>query len=204
MDISKHLPGDTFTQTVKGRIRDQHPLPGWELRDECLWFEGRIYVPEPLRLQLICNHHDHPMVGHFGHRKTINLIHHSYHWPGLTRAVKQYIRSCTVCTHSKANRHKPYGFLKQLPIPPRPWESISMDFIEQLLASKGHMAILVIVNCLTKQSLFIPTHNSIDSLELAQLFLTHVFLKHSTPSHVTSDQGSEFISHFFRSLGKLL
>src|SRR5260221_841189 len=79
-----------------------------------------------------------------------------------------------------------------------------MDFIEQLLASEGHMAILVIVNCLTNQSLFIPTHSSIDSLELAQLFLTHMFSKHGTPSHITSDQGSEFVSHFFRSLGKLL
>src|SRR5260221_7742298 len=68
-----------------------------------------------------------------------------------------------VCACSKANRHKPYGFLKQLPIPPRPWESISMDFIEQLPASEGHTAILVIVNHLTKQSLFIPTHDSINS-----------------------------------------
>src|SRR5258708_10411509 len=79
-----------------------------------------------------------------------------------------------------------------------------MDFIEQLLASEGHMAILVIVDCLTKQSLFIPTHNSINSPELAQLFLTHVFSKHSMPSHITSDWGSEFVSHFFQSLGKLL
>src|SRR5260370_31207224 len=118
--------------------------------------------------------------------------------------VKQYIRSCTVCACSKAHRHKPYGFLTQLPIPPRPWESISMDFIEELPASEGHMAILVIVDCLTKQSLFIPTHDSIDSLELAQLFLTHVFSKHGMPSHITSDWGSEFVSHFFQSLGKLL
>src|SRR5258708_3791697 len=203
-DISKHLPGDTFAQTVKGRIRDQHPLPGWELQDEHLWFEECIYIPKPLCIQLIHKHHDHPMAGHFGHHKTINLIHRSYHWPGLTRAVKQYIRSCMVCAHSKANQHKPYGFLKQLPIPPRPWESISMDFIEQLLTLEGNTAILVIVDCLTKQSLFIPTHDSIDLPELAQLFLTHVFSKHGTLSHVTSDQGSEFVSHFFRSLGKLL
>src|SRR5258706_8996936 len=79
-----------------------------------------------------------------------------------------------------------------------------MDFIKQLLTSEGHMAILVIVNHLTKQSLFIPTHDSIDSLELAQLFLTHVFSKHGMPSHITSDRGSEFVSHFFQSLGKLL
>src|SRR5258705_12691790 len=57
-----------------------------------------------------------------------------------------------------------------------------MDFIEQLPTSEGHTAILVIVNCLTKQSLFIPTHDSTNSLELAQLFLTHVFSKHGTPS----------------------
>src|SRR5258707_1558822 len=144
------------------------------------------------------------MAGHFGHCKTIDLIRQSCHWLGLTRMVKQYIRSCTVCAHSMANRHKLYGFLKQLPIPPRPWESISMDVIERLLASEGHTAILVIVNRLTKQSLFIPTHNSINSPELAQLFLTHVFSKHGMPSHVTSDRGSEFISHFFRSLSKLL
>src|SRR6266436_7937365 len=97
MDISQHLLGDTFAQMVKGRLQDQHPLPGWELRDECLWFKGHAYIPEPLRLQLICNHHDHPMAGHFGHCKTIDLICCSYHWPGLTQMVKQYIRSCTVC-----------------------------------------------------------------------------------------------------------
>src|SRR5258708_789982 len=203
-EVTQHLASDTFTLTVKRRLRDQHSLPGWEWKEERLWYEGCIYVPEPLHLQLICNHHDHPTAGHFGHRKTIDLIHRSCHWPGLTRMVKQYIRSCTVCAHSKANRHKPYGFLKQLPIPPRPWESISMDFIEQLPASEGHTAILVIVDRLTKQSLFIPTHNSIDSPELAQLFLTHMFSKHSTPSHVTSNWGLEFVSHFFQSLSKLL
>ncbi len=197
MDITQHLPGDPFTQMVKGRLQDQHPLPGWELRDEHLWFKGCAYVPEPLCLQLIHNHHDHPMAGHFGHHKTIDLICHSYHWPRLTWMVKQYIRSCTVCACSKANQHKLYGFLKQLPIPPHPWESISMDFIKQLPTSEAHTVILVIVDHLTKQSLFIPTHDSINSLELTQLFLTHVFSKHGTPSHVTSNWGSEFVSHFF-------
>src|SRR5258708_13011164 len=99
MDISKHLPGDTFAQTVKGRIRDQHPLPGWELRDEHLCFEGCIYVPEPLHLQLICNHHDHPMAGHFRHHKTINLICCSFHWPGLTREFKHYNPPTTILAH---------------------------------------------------------------------------------------------------------
>src|SRR5258705_2979883 len=36
------------------------------------------------------------------------------------------------------------------------------------------------------------------------MFLTHVFSKHGTPGHVTSDRSTEFVSHFFRSLGSLL
>src|SRR5258708_3364719 len=79
-----------------------------------------------------------------------------------------------------------------------------MDFIEQLLTLDAHTAILVILDRLTKQSLVSPTHDSINYLELSQLFLTHVFSKHGMLSHVTSNQGSEFISHFFQSLGKLL
>src|SRR5260370_18165163 len=49
-----------------------------------------------------------------------------------------------------------------------------------------------------------PTHGTINSPQLAKLFLTHVFSKHGAPSHVTSDQGTKFISHFFHLLGKLL
>ena len=67
-----------------------------------------------------------------------------------------------------------------------------------------YTAILVVVDRLTKQAIFIPTHDTITSADLTKLFVLHVFSKHGVPSHVTSDRGSEFISHFFRSLGKAL
>ena len=79
-----------------------------------------------------------------------------------------------------------------------------MDFIEQLPSSSDFTAILVVVDQLSKQVIFIPTHDTITSPELTQLFLLHVFAKHGVPAHVTSNRGSEFISHFFRSLGKAL
>ena len=94
--------------------------------------------------------------------------------------------------------------LKQLPIPERPWDSISMDFIEQLPPSSGFTSILVIICRLSKQSIFIPMVDTITLAELAKLFVLHVFSKHGVPSHITSDRGSKFISHFFRSLGKAL
>ena len=79
-----------------------------------------------------------------------------------------------------------------------------MDFIEKLPSSSGFDTILVIVNQLTKQAIFIPAHDTIMSVDLAHLFVLHVFSKHSVPSHVTSDRGSEFVSNFFRSLGTAL
>ena len=79
-----------------------------------------------------------------------------------------------------------------------------MDFIEQLPKSSGYTAILVVVDRLTKQAIFIPTHDTITLANLAKLFILHVFSKHGVPSHITSDHGSKFISHFFRSLGKAL
>src|SRR5260221_3349935 len=118
--------------------------------------------------------------------------------------VKDYMASCTTCTHMKSPRHKPYGKLKQLPIPSQLWSSISMDFIEQLPASEGFSTILVVVDRLTKQAIFIPSHNTVNALQVARLFLTHVFSKHGVLAHITSDCGSEFVSHFFHSLGKLL
>ena len=79
-----------------------------------------------------------------------------------------------------------------------------MDFIEKLPMSVGSDTILVIIDHLTKQSIFIPTVDTITSPMLAKLFVLHVFSKHDVPSHITSNCGMEFISAFFCSLGKVL
>ena len=70
--------------------------------------------------------------------------------------------------------------------------------------SDGSDTILVIIDRLTKQLIFIPAIDTITSPMLAKLFILHIFSKHGVPSHVTSDRSMEFISTFFHSLGKVL
>ena len=70
--------------------------------------------------------------------------------------------------------------------------------------SNGSDTILVIIDHLTKQSIFILTIDTITSPMLAKLFVLHVFSKHGVPSHITSDHSMEFISAFFCSLSKVL
>ena len=45
--------------------------------------------------------------------------------------------------------------------------------------------------------IFIPTHDTIMSVDLVYLFVLYVFSKHSIPSYVTSDRGSEFVLNFY-------
>src|ERR1700723_632645 len=183
------------------------PKPRWSLDDQqLLCYDNRIWIPDTddLRLRILLNKHDHLLSGHYGQSKTMELVRRDYTWPRVQTFVKDYCKSCTTCASIKTPRHKPYGNLRQLPIPEKPWNSISIDFIEHLPSSSGYTSILVVVDRLTKQAIFIPTHDTITSQELAQLFVIHVFSKHGIPSHVTSDRGVEFVSHFFQSLGKAL
>jgi len=202
-DILSALPSDPIAQ-----VHLAGPPDSCWSTDEAgfLRLDGHIYVPDldDLCLWVLQYRHNHPLAGHFGQNWTLELIRHEYTWPGLWTFVKDYVRSCTSCAGAKTSRHRHYGLLKQLPVPEKPWNSISMDFIEQLPSSTGFTAILVVVDQLSKQASFIPTHDTITSLELAKLFLLHVFSKHGVPAHVTSDHGTEFVSHFFRSLGKAL
>ena len=75
-----------------------------------------------------------------------------------------------------------------------------MDFIKKLLSSSRFDTILVIIDQLTKQMIFIPAYDTVTSADLACLFVLHVFSKHGVPFYVTSDRGLEFVSNFFWSL----
>jgi len=99
------------------------------------------------------------------------------------------VSSYLVCSWNKVKYHKPYGLLKQLPIPPQSWESISIDFIEQLPLSDSYTDILVMVDRLTKQAVFIPTMKSINVAILAELFIVHIFVKHGASLYITFDHG---------------
>ena len=106
--------------------------------------------------------------------------------------------------HNKTQYHKLYGHLQQLPIPPQPWKSISTDFIEYLPSSNRFTNILVVMDRLTKQVIFIPTHSKLDSVGLARLFIQYVFLKYRVPIYVTFNQSTKFVFRFFHSLTVVL
>ena len=210
-DIKASYPADPIASREFDLCSKGTPSPRFSLTPSgLLLLDRRVYVPDHrpergnLRTRVLQEKHDHPTSGHFGFNKTMQLLRRDYTWPNLRRDCKNFVEQCVLCKRNKTTRHLPYGLLQPLPIPERPWHSISMDFIEQLPASNGYTAILVVIDRLTKESVFIPTTDNATAMDVADFFVTHVFAKHGIPLHVSSDRGSEFTSHFFRSLGSLL
>jgi hypothetical protein len=159
----------------------------WKVIDGIILYRDKIYVPLELRPHILSECHDSPLAGHSGHAKTTNLILRDYNWPGLSTYVRHYVHSCDLCQRTKADHHVPYGKLMPLEIPARNWDSISMDFITDLPISHSFDAILVVVDRLSKQAHFIPTHKSLDAPGLAQLFISNIAKLHGFPSSIVSD-----------------
>ena len=90
----------------------------WALEDHLLLFHGKIYVPKDkdLRRRIIEQHHDSRVAGHPGWFKTLELVSQSYWWPGLSREVGLYMKTCDLCSRTKPSRHKLYGELHPMPI----------------------------------------------------------------------------------------
>ena len=72
-----------------------------------------------------------------------------------------------------------------------------MDFIVGLPKStRGHDAIWVIVDILTKVAHFIPVKTTFNANQLAQLYMSRIVSLHGVPKSITSDRGSLFTLAF--------
>ncbi|SJL03617.1 uncharacterized protein ARMOST_06974 [Armillaria ostoyae] len=179
-DIKQAQPSNsTATKGLRQAKSSTPTSPSqWSIDEsDILHLDNRIYVPdsEDLHLHVLQNNHDHILAGHFGQNRTLELVRQNYTWPQMREYVRHYIKSCMVCGHNKTPRHHLHSLLKLLPVLECPWDFISIDFIEQLLDSNRFTAILVVIDHASKQAIFIPTHDTINSKELTWLFIIHVF-----------------------------
>jgi hypothetical protein len=181
-------------------------LEGFTQDGDFILRKGKIYVPNQrsLHLLILQSRHDHKLRGHPGIRKTKEMIMRHYFWPGLAKDVKNYVQACEPCNRAKSHRHKPFGLLKTLSIPHRPWSCISIDHITDLPECEGFDCILVVACRLTKQAVFIPTRKDNDAKDLMRQFIVNVFSKHGLPLDITSDHGVVFVSSFWQELCRAL
>lgn len=167
----------------------------------------RLYIPTDasLRTRLLHECHDVATAGHLGKDKTLEQVKRRFYWPRMDSDVLQYVRTCDACQRNKPSQQATPGLLQPLPIPDHPWQQVTMDLITQLpKSSRGHDAIVVFVDKLTKMVHLVATKTEITAPQLAQIFWTTVVRHHGLPSSIVSDRDPRFTGHFWQALWKCL
>lgn len=182
---------------VRANLRDD-----FSLVDGFLFRGTQLCLPDSsLRLRVIDELHRE---GHVGRDRTLQLVSASYYWPSLRRDVERYVERCRACQLAKGQASNA-GLYLPLPIPTQPWTDLTMDFVLGLpRTQKGNDSIFVVVDRFSKMVHFIPCKRTTDAVRVAQLFFAEIYRLHGLPSSIVSDRDTRFLSHFWRSLWKML
>ena len=169
-----------------------------------LLYRDRRWVPnsEPLRTGIIHAIHTAKALGHPGRNITYQAIAREYFWPSMSNSIRQYIRNCSVCGRSKPWRDGLQGLLRPLPIPERIWKEVSIDFITDLPASEGCTNLMVVTDRLSKDVVLVALED-LATERVAKAYINSVVAYHWLPDYITSDRGSQFVSHLWTRLCEL-
>jgi hypothetical protein len=158
------LQGVSVTSTLMDRVRAAYdagpyfsdPKKTRVLREVAglRYFGNRLVIPKDARLRqdIILEHHNPEHRGHLG------------------------------CQRNKPTNTHPAGLLQPLPIPDKPWDSMSMDLItDPPVCASGFDAFVVFVDRLTKAIVVAPTHKTVTAPQLAHIFVDTVYRRYGLP-----------------------
>jgi hypothetical protein len=175
------------------------------IQEGLLFKDSKLCIPRcSMRENMIKEKHSGGLSGHFGQDKTFAQINAFYFWPGMQTDVKRFVERCIICQHAKG-RSQNAGLYQPLPIPNKPWDSVSMDFVLGLpRTQRGNDSIYVVVDRFSKMTHFIACTKTSDATNIANLFFKEVVRLHGFPNNIVFDRDTRFVGHFWRTLWKKL
>ncbi|WVZ58309.1 hypothetical protein U9M48_008590 [Paspalum notatum var. saurae] len=167
---------DVILHCKQGRTWDKYVI-----NEGFVFRANRLCIPVgSVRLLLMQEAHGGGLMGHFGVKKTQDVLSTHFFWPRMKRDVERFVARCTTC-HKAKSRLNPHGLYMPLPVPSTPWEDISMDFVLGLPRTKrGRDSIFVVVDRFSKMAHFIPCHKSDDAVNIANLFFQEIVRLHGS------------------------
>ena len=110
---------------------------------------NQVVLPRKFRAEVLSLAHCSPLAAHLGQKKTCSKILAEFFWPGLTKEVREFCRSCEHCQKgSQANRRR--APLMPLQTIEEPFRRLAMDIVGLLRKTKrGHKYILMVMDFAT-------------------------------------------------------
>nr|GFA55515.1 putative reverse transcriptase domain-containing protein [Tanacetum cinerariifolium] len=169
-------------------IREQKLEPSTD-GTQCL--NGRSWIPCYGDLRTVIMHESHKSKYsiHPGSDKMYQDMKKLYWWPNMKVDIATYVRKCLTCAKVKDKHQRPSGLLVQHEIPVWKWDNITLDFVTKLPKSpQGYDTIWVIVDRLTKSSIFAPMRETDPLEKLVKLYLKEVVARHRIPVSIICDR----------------
>ena len=120
----------------------------------------------------------------------------------MYKNVGEYIKQCSTCAKNKPRSWREKQMLLPLPIATKSFAEIEVDFIPFLPESgdKKYTCIATFVDCHSKIAIFVPTHDTLTSEQLAQLYIRNIFPHWGLPTRWISDNDTIIDSTFYNAL----
>ena len=160
----------------------------------------RLCIPHRSRAFYLTEFHASIGGGHQGAERTYEAMGSKVFWPNMWRSIQTYIRSCDSCQRNKAANHTPAAPAQPLDRPTRPWESISIDFMDLPTTSKGHDSVLVATDRFSRYVHIMPTTRTVSADGTVDLLLAGVVRLHGLPSSIVSDRDTRFTSALWQGM----
>ncbi|KAF8675482.1 hypothetical protein RHS04_06701 [Rhizoctonia solani] len=173
----------------------------YQMEAGLLFYQGCIVVPDvgTLRTELLWIFHNSPLAGHPGRQQTLELVSRNYYWPSIRAETYWHVDSCKICQRIRKPKYASIP-PQPLELPSRPWQHVLYDMIVDLPKDGNSNSILVIVDSFTKYVILVECSKKLKALELADLFLCHVWKRYGMPEKTVLDQGRVFNNKFLKAL----
>ena len=163
------------------------------------WKEGRLWrqlpegwrvVPPPAEREKLF-WEVHRRLGHYGGRRTLQLLRTGYWWQGIQAEVKRWQAGCETCQRAAQRRQEAEAELQSLPVRELGYRW-SLDILGELpLSRRGKRYVLVMIEHVSKWVEAVPMASK-SAVGIASHFLHMVLSRYGACAEVVTDQGKEF------------
>ena len=148
----------------------------------------QIMVPLQLRAKLLSLSHDKPFSAHMGVRRTLYRLTLSFYWPGISRDVTKFCKSCEICLKARPKGKTPKAPLQISPVFEKPFYKCAIDLIGPLpLTEKKNRFVLTLIDYTTRWVEAAPLRETTTTAVSEELIT--FFSRFGLPSIVLSDGG---------------